>query len=97
VKNTGSTPAIAENHLKSKKKSWWVMCGWFPHWWVICVVGLVIPASYRTGTDGDIRAFYKHMLVFGLIRAKQGGAGLFLTDIASGAGQNGCSVILGAA
>jgi len=61
------------------------------------VVGCVIPASYKTGSDGDIEAFCEHMLIFGLIRVKQGGAGLFLTDIASGAGQNGCSVILGAA
>jgi len=45
---------------------------------VACVVGLVIPVSYKTGSDGDIRAFYEHMLVFGLIRAKQGGAGLVL-------------------
>jgi len=38
-------------------------------------VGRVIPDGYGTGGDGDIRAFYEHMLVFSLIRAKQGGAG----------------------
>jgi len=41
-------------------------------------VGRVIPDSYGTGSGGDIRAFNEYMLVFSLIRAKQGGAGLVL-------------------
>jgi len=43
--------------------------------WVTCVVGCVIPASYKTGTGGDIRRFYEQMLISSLIQAKQGGAG----------------------